>query len=117
MADTENDQELPSFAALGITGVLGDAIAGLGWTAPTEIQANAIPAGLQGRDIIGLAETGVKGSYISVFLLFSNFMTCPTRLGKDWSICDPHSSRFAADATKALRSSLSSDKRARVSDK
>ncbi len=47
-----------SFAELGIAGALTEAIAALGWTAPTEIQALAIPHSLEGRDIIGLAETG-----------------------------------------------------------
>lgn len=47
-----------SFDELGVRGTLGEAIAALGWTAPTEIQALAIPQALQGRDVIGLAETG-----------------------------------------------------------
>lgn len=30
----------------------------LGWVKPTDIQSKVIPVALQGRDIIGLAETG-----------------------------------------------------------
>ncbi len=114
MAQTENDQELPSFSELGITGVLGEAIAGLGWKAPTEIQAKAIPAGLEGRDIIGLAETGVHFLLIHVF---TNDFVCPGRFGQDRSICYSNSSCLAANTSETLCSNPSSDKRARVSDK
>jgi ATP-dependent RNA helicase RhlE len=34
------------------------AIEALGWVKPTPIQAKAIPAGLEGRDIVGIAQTG-----------------------------------------------------------
>jgi ATP-dependent RNA helicase RhlE len=34
------------------------AVEALGWTIPTPIQAQAIPAGLAGRDIVGIAQTG-----------------------------------------------------------
>lgn len=38
--------------------VLCDACATLKWSAPSKIQKEAIPLALQGKDIIGLAETG-----------------------------------------------------------
>jgi hypothetical protein len=41
----------------GVVESLCEACGGLGWTAPTEIQKEAIPAALEGRDVIGLAET------------------------------------------------------------
>eukprot|EP01034_Spumella_vulgaris_P027537 gene27537-34269_t len=47
-----------SFEDLGIIESLCQAIRGIGWTAPTDIQRGAIPEALNGRDIIGLAETG-----------------------------------------------------------
>jgi len=65
-----------AFQALGVCVELADACAALGWKAPTEIQAQAIPlalAGAQravyrhttvcltpgpGKDVIGLAQTG-----------------------------------------------------------
>ncbi|HET9948423.1 MAG TPA: DEAD/DEAH box helicase [Longimicrobiales bacterium] len=34
------------------------AIEALGWTTPTPIQERAIPAGLEGRDVVGIAQTG-----------------------------------------------------------
>ncbi|KAI9792766.1 MAG: ribosomal RNA processing protein [Peltula sp. TS41687] len=47
-----------SFKDLGIIDELSDACASLGYKAPTPIQAQAIPHALEGRDLIGLAETG-----------------------------------------------------------
>ncbi|KAI9884042.1 MAG: ribosomal RNA processing protein [Watsoniomyces obsoletus] len=47
-----------SFKDLGIIDSLCDACTALGYKAPTPIQVEAIPPALQGRDLIGLAETG-----------------------------------------------------------
>ncbi|HTQ13096.1 MAG TPA: DEAD/DEAH box helicase [Rhizomicrobium sp.] len=47
-----------NFAALGVAEPLTRALAQEGYTLPTPIQAKAIPAILQGRDVLGLAQTG-----------------------------------------------------------
>ncbi|KAL4811509.1 ATP-dependent rRNA helicase rrp3 [Aspergillus unguis] len=62
----KNDQQTPaeepetakSFKELGIIDQLCEACENLGYKAPTPIQSQAIPLALQGRDVIGLAETG-----------------------------------------------------------
>jgi ATP-dependent RNA helicase DDX47/RRP3 len=54
-ADGERDV---SFRELGIVDVLCEACEQLKWNSPTRIQKEAIPLALQGKDIIGLAETG-----------------------------------------------------------
>ena len=46
------------FAALGITGALLKATNNAGFTDPKPIQQQAIPAQLEGRDILGIAQTG-----------------------------------------------------------
>ncbi len=46
------------FAAIGLSDPLVRGILATGYTAPTEIQSQAIPAGLEGRDILGCAQTG-----------------------------------------------------------
>lgn len=46
------------FASLGVCEELCQACKLIKWAAPTKIQQEAIPWALQGRDIIGLAETG-----------------------------------------------------------
>ncbi|MGH7166267.1 MAG: DEAD/DEAH box helicase, partial [Nitrospiraceae bacterium] len=49
---------LSTFRSFGLSeAMLGD-IANAGFTEPTPIQALAIPAGLQGRDVLGCAQTG-----------------------------------------------------------
>ncbi len=50
--------ELPGFADLGLDEPILKAIADAGYTAPTAIQAGAIPEVLAGRDVIGIAQTG-----------------------------------------------------------
>ena len=47
-----------SFAHYNFDEKLTDAIRKAGYTEPTPIQAQAVPAALSGRDIIGIAKTG-----------------------------------------------------------
>jgi ATP-dependent RNA helicase RhlE len=49
---------LPTFAALGLSEDLLRALDGAGYDKPTPIQAQAIPSLLEGRDLLGLAQTG-----------------------------------------------------------
>lgn len=46
------------FAALGLSPALAHAAQALGFTAPTPIQTEAIPAILDGKDLLGIAQTG-----------------------------------------------------------
>ncbi|KAJ5973826.1 ribosomal RNA processing protein [Penicillium waksmanii] len=54
----ENTTTPKSFRELGVIDSLIEACETLGYKAPTPIQVEAIPVALQGRDVIGLAETG-----------------------------------------------------------
>src|SRR3990167_5339340 len=47
-----------SFTGLGIAPRLLDIIASLKFTTPTPIQEKAIPVAIEGKDIIGVAQTG-----------------------------------------------------------
>jgi superfamily II DNA/RNA helicase len=49
---------LPGFSDLGLDEPIMKAIADAGYSAPTAIQAGAIPQILAGRDVIGIAQTG-----------------------------------------------------------
>ncbi|XP_074638447.1 putative ATP-dependent RNA helicase DDX47 isoform X2 [Acropora palmata] len=51
-------EEKVTFESLGVIDVLCEACQQLGWKTPTKIQREAIPVALEGKDIIGLAETG-----------------------------------------------------------
>ena len=46
------------FAALGVTGILLKGVEAAGMTEPKPIQLQAIPHQLEGRDILGIAQTG-----------------------------------------------------------
>ncbi len=53
------DSNLPqTFAELGLSEPIRAAVEAQGWTEPTPIQKRAIPHGLAGRDIVGIAQTG-----------------------------------------------------------
>jgi len=59
-----------SFEELGLSKSVTDAMEALGWTEPTPIQREAVPAGLEGRDMYARAQTGTgkTGAYASVLL-------------------------------------------------
>jgi ATP-dependent RNA helicase RhlE len=50
--------ETKTFAELGLSPERLAAVEALGWTTPTPIQAKAIPPGLAGKDVVGIAQTG-----------------------------------------------------------
>ena len=49
---------VPSFADLGLSGSVLDAVADMGYETPTPVQAAAIPEALAGRDVLAAAQTG-----------------------------------------------------------
>ncbi len=56
--DPETEERVTTFGELGLAPELLAAVQDAGYTEPTPIQRDAIPKVLQGRDIIGLAQTG-----------------------------------------------------------
>ncbi|MFZ3032543.1 MAG: DEAD/DEAH box helicase [Parvibaculum sp.] len=58
MTTSTPQNENPTFADLGIVEPLCRALSAEGYEHPTPIQARTIPALLQGRDVLGLAQTG-----------------------------------------------------------
>lgn len=57
-ADAVTPADGPTFATLGLPAPLEHAVADLGFVTPSAIQAQAVPALLAGRDIVGVAQTG-----------------------------------------------------------
>ncbi|GAA5965985.1 hypothetical protein JCM3765_004143 [Sporobolomyces pararoseus] len=55
---TTEERTTATFSSLGLLPALCDACSSLGFTAPSQIQQECIPYALQGKDIIGLAQTG-----------------------------------------------------------
>lgn len=60
MAEYRKDQKenMTTFDELGLAPKVARAVAEAGYETPTPIQAQAIPAALQGRDVLGIAQTG-----------------------------------------------------------
>lgn len=50
--------DVPPFSELGLKPALLDTVQALGYESPSPIQALTIPAALEGRDVVGLSETG-----------------------------------------------------------
>ncbi|KAJ8759270.1 hypothetical protein K2173_006790 [Erythroxylum novogranatense] len=56
--EEKEEEANKSFKDLGICEQLLEACDNLGWKAPTKIQVEAIPHAVEGKDLIGLAQTG-----------------------------------------------------------
>jgi ATP-dependent RNA helicase RhlE len=66
---------LNSFEALGLAEPLARAVADLGYTEPTQIQLQAIPAVLSGRDLLAGAQTGTGKTAGFVLPILQRLMT------------------------------------------
>src|SRR5829696_1333780 len=58
LAGTDADAPSLKFSAVGLSPILQRAVADQGYTTMTPIQAKAIPIVLEGRDVMGAAQTG-----------------------------------------------------------
>ncbi|KAG9518971.1 putative ATP-dependent rRNA helicase rrp3, partial [Aureobasidium melanogenum] len=80
-ADHEDDAKAPkSFRDLGIIDALAESCEAMNFTKPTPIQAESIPLALQGRDIIGLAETGSGKTAAFALPILQALMETPSSL-------------------------------------
>ncbi|BCH25377.1 DEAD/DEAH box helicase [Mesorhizobium sp. L-8-3] len=77
--NNENPAELEGFARLGISGALLKAATNAGFTDPKPIQAQSIPAQLEGRDILGVAQTGSGKTAAFALPILSKIIALGTR--------------------------------------
>lgn len=77
---TGGEEPKPTFASLGLVDGLCEACEELGWSAPTPIQAEAIPVALEGKDVIGLAETGSGKTGAFSLPILQALLDAPQRL-------------------------------------
>ena len=54
----------PTFADLGLVPAIVDTLVELGYETPTPIQESAVPALLDRRDVVGLAQTGTGSALL-----------------------------------------------------
>lgn len=75
-----SDEPKKTFADLGVREELCDACENLKFTHPTPIQTQAIPLALEGRDVIGLAETGSGKTAAFVLPILQSLLEKPQAL-------------------------------------
>lgn len=71
-----------SFSTLGLSKPILDAITELGYSKPTDIQKNAIPAILSGKDVVAAAQTGTGKTASFVLPILEQFNQDRTLRGK-----------------------------------
>jgi ATP-dependent RNA helicase RhlE len=76
---TEKSGSATAFAALGVSAELLRAVEAAGYDTPTPIQAQAIPLALEGRDIIGLAQTGTGKTAAFTLPIVQRLLHGPSR--------------------------------------
>ncbi|TRY67916.1 hypothetical protein TCAL_02936 [Tigriopus californicus] len=79
-SDGEDNKVTKTFHDLGLVDALCENCEKLGWKKPSKIQAEAIPLALEGRDIIGLAETGSGKTGAFALPILQALLETPTRL-------------------------------------
>ena len=78
--DIDEIEAPTTFEALGVVKPLCECIENLGWKTPTDIQASSIPHALNGRDLIGLAETGSGKTGAFAIPILQALLANPQRL-------------------------------------
>ena len=67
------------FSALGLPEPVVDAVAALGYTTPTPVQQQAIPALLQGRDVLAAAQTGTGKTAAFALPVIAKMLAAPRK--------------------------------------
>merc|ERR1711935_666693 len=68
-----------TFEELGLNEVLLETVDKVGWKKPSRIQEEAIPIALEGKDVIGLAETGSGKTGAFALPILHSFQDNPQR--------------------------------------
>lgn len=78
--EDENPRDDVTFKSLGIDERLCEVCTSLNWLKPTKIQREALPVALEGKDIIGLAETGSGKTAAFILPILNSLLQNPRRL-------------------------------------
>ena len=77
---TDSPDPTATFASLGLSADVLRAVQDAGYTTPTPIQQAAIPLALQGRDLIGLAQTGTGKTAAFTLPIVDQLISGPRRV-------------------------------------
>lgn len=80
VAVAEEQEDEVTFKTLGVVDVLCEACERLKWKRPSKIQREALPPALEGKDIIGLAETGSGKTAAFALPILQALLAKPQRL-------------------------------------
>ncbi|KAG8642513.1 DEAD-box ATP-dependent RNA helicase 10 isoform X2 [Manihot esculenta] len=83
----EEKEEVKTFKDLGICEQLSDACDDLGWKNPTKIQVEAIPHALEGKDLIGLAQTGSGKTGAFALPILQSLLEASEKSGQPFFAC------------------------------
>ncbi|CAL8122532.1 unnamed protein product [Orchesella dallaii] len=78
--EVDVEESKVTFKDLGVVDPLCEACEHMKWTKPSQIQRESIPLALQGKDIIGLAETGSGKTGAFALPILQNLLEHPQRL-------------------------------------
>jgi superfamily II DNA/RNA helicase len=82
------------FAAFGLPRALMNSLVHMKYTNPTPVQAQAIPAAMKGKDVLGSAQTGTGKTGAFIIPILSRLMT------------DPHASALIMSPTRELAAQI-----------
>lgn len=78
--DAPAEEPSATWASLGVCDTLCEACTGLGWKEPTAIQRESLPAALDNKDVIGLAETGSGKTAAFAIPILQSLLDTPRRI-------------------------------------
>ena len=100
MSETQTES-IPGFDTFKLGRSLQRGIEAAGFTEPRPIQVHTIPAATNGRDILGLAQTGTGKTAAFSLPVLEKLMTTPSRSGDPRA--QPEVSARKVDAKRARR--------------
>ena len=94
--------ETLSFAELGLSAKVMESVEASGYTTPTPIQAGAIPMAVEGRDVLGIAQTGTGKTAAFVLPLLSRLERGRARARMPRSLILAPTRELAAQVSEAF---------------
>lgn len=94
--------ETATFADLGLSSKVFEAVAAAGYTQPTPIQAQAIPVAITGQDVLGIAQTGTGKTAAFVLPMITRLETGRARARMPRTLILAPTRELAAQVSEAF---------------